>query len=740
MNQFYVTCYRGYSKVIGQIEFCKFFEQIGSNLHRRKIEQIEMALNEDNLTKADSIKRQLPFYTLTTNYSECRLPHSLSAYNDLPVLDFDEMRQEDIPRLRRLAEEDPATIACALSPRRHGLKLLVYLQTEEAMRLRTELKAKGCVTYAELEQYHKRMFELSSHYYSELLDSKVDPSGSDLGRGMYATYDPDVFFSGERLEHVSSLQIEIKVPTAEESSLKKRKENHQKAALPVAEPPKEVAVSTPSGISALSNIDPLSQLEYRKAVEYTKRKFRFEPNSRDSFIYCLGNQCYTRHIGEEDAVCMTLHDFGSEPDFNAETPLRNAYLYTNKTDANEEELKKPLVQKVIDFLKEHYEFRRNTILDRVEFRRFAGSQAPLPFMAMRGKDFNSIYTHLQLSSIYCSLPMLKAVVDSNFAIDFDPFIDYFLSLRPWDGKTDYIKQLAATVTTNDPDFWEDSLRRWLVGMVACALDDEKQNQEMLLLYSKQGKGKSTFIRNLLPDTLRTYYRNGMITPENKDHMLLLSTCLIINLEEFDGVSSNRLADLQRIITQEKITERKVYDTQSHTFIRHASFAASTNNPRCLQDIGENRRMLFNSIKSIDYRRPVNHEGIYSQALALYRQGFRFWYEGDEISSLNSRNENFRQKEPVEENLFFYFRPGKAGDIEAKWYPASHLLSTLSLNGRIQSNSQILKTLVTVLDENGFRKRTTKNRVTEYCVVEYSQEERDKNSVLPQVAEQKNLEL
>ena len=122
------------------------------------------------------------------------------------------------------------------------------------------------------------------------------------------------------------------------------------------------------------------------------------------------------------------------------------------------------------------------------------------------------------------------------------------------------------------------------------------------------------------------------------------------------------------------------------------------------------------------------------------RGFIRRYEGDEISSLNSRNENFRQKEPVEENLFFYFRPGKAGDIEAKWYPASHLLSTLSLNGRIQSNSQILKTLVTVLDENGFRKRTTKNRVTEYCVVEYSQEERDKNSVLPQVAEQKNLEL
>lgn len=55
--------------------------------------------------------------------------------------------------------------------------------------------------------------------------------------------------------------------------------------------------------------------------------------------------------------------------------------------------------------------------------------------------------------------------------------------------------------------------------------------------------------------------------------------------------------------------------------------------------------------SIDNSGPVNHQGIYAQALALYRQGYRYWYEKEEVTFLNKRNESFRQKDPVEENLF-----------------------------------------------------------------------------------------
>ena len=277
-------------------------------------------------------------------------------------------------------------------------------------------------------------------------------------------------------------------------------------------------------------------------------------------------------------------------------------------------------------------------------------------------------------------------------------------------------------------------------MVACAINDEVQNHQLMLFHGAQGKGKNTFIRRLLPPELKNYYRNGMINPDNNNHLLQMSSCLLINLDEFDTLSPERMQNLKSLITQDVVNERKVYDIQNYTYIRRASFIASTNNPHCMPDVGQNRRILFNTLLDIDYHTPVNHEGIYAQAYALYRQGFQYWYENDEITFLNNRNEAFRQKDPIEENLFFYFRAARPNDIQAQWFPASYLLSVLSLNGRTQSNAQMKRMLVTVLENNHFHSRKNDNKVTEYCVVEYTPQERTENSIRPQLPVQTGLEF
>lgn len=79
-----------------------------------------------------------------------------------------------------------------------------------------------------------------------------------------------------------------------------------------------------------SPIDLQVQLDFRKALEYTKRKERLEVGNRDNFFYCLGNQCYHRHITEEEAISLAHSYFGNFPDFNLELPLHNAYQYTSK--------------------------------------------------------------------------------------------------------------------------------------------------------------------------------------------------------------------------------------------------------------------------------------------------------------------------------------------------------------------------------------------------------------------------
>ena len=398
---------------------------------------------------------------------------------------------------------------------------------------------------------------------------------------------------------------------------------------------------------------------------------------------------------------------------------------------------------IIKFMDEHYETRRNVVKEQIEFRKImpALPETELPpFNAVRTKDINTFYINAHINKICCTQADLKAVVDSDYAKPFNPFVHYFTSRKAWNGKTDFIGQMTKTVQAADQAFFEDSFRRWLVGMVACAIDDNVQNHQLMLLHGAQGKGKSTFIRHLLPPELKDYYRNGMIIPENNNHLLQLSSCLLINLDEFDTLSPERMQNLKSLITQDVVNERKVYDIQNYTYIRRASFIASTNNPHCMPDVKENRRILFSTLLNIDYHTPVNHEGIYAQAYALYRQGFQYWYENEEITFLNNRNEAFRQKDPIEENLFFYFRAARQNDIQAQWYPASYLLSVLSMNGRTQANTQTKKMLVTVLESNHFQSRKTSNNITEYWVVEYSAEERKENSIRPQLPVQTGLEL
>ena len=798
MENITVSTYRGLSLVSGSINIRQQFDLIRGDIYRERVHRLRDAMEAGEPERADRMKKQLPYCTLTATYTKERLAYSLDRYQDIITLDCDDMPAEKLPEFRRLVNECPDTLGNFISPRMHGLKIFVYLTGKDAEALRAELNAAGSVTFAILERYHHRMYALACKRYEALLSTKVDTSGSDIGRGFFVSHDPDAFLSLERLENVKPLTVKLILPTEEMCRSRKRRAPEKRRQLLPAPQNANTGTATAQGIppplspSSSSPIALQVQLDFRKALEYTRRKEPLKTGNRDNFFYCLGNQCYRRHIMEHEAISMAHSHFGTIPDFDPALPIHNAYQYTSKTDRSEEEEKEPKICQIIKFMDEHYEIRRNLVKEQIEFRKImpatnekpttmgetvtataetktaetkmgemptamdktkaattetttgetktatAGMPAamsaetePQPFNALRIKDLNTFYVDAHVNRINCTLTDLKAVVDSDYARPFNPFIDYFTTLDTWDGKTDFIGQLTKTVKAADQAFFNDSFRRWLVGMVACAVNEEKQNHQLMLLHGAQGKGKSTFIRRLLPPELKDYYRNGMINPDNNNHLLQMSSCLLINLDEFDTLSPERMQNLKSLITQDVVNGRKVYDIQNYTYIRRASFIASTNNPHCLPDIGENRRILFNTLLDIDYHTPINHRGIYAQAYALYQQGFQYWYENKEITFLNNRNEAFRQKDPIEENLFFYFRAARANDGHAQWYPAAYLLSILSLNGRTLSNAHTKQTLVKVLENHNFRTRRTANGVTEYWVVTYTQEERTANAVLPQ---------
>ena len=399
---------------------------------------------------------------------------------------------------------------------------------------------------------------------------------------------------------------------------------------------------------------------------------------------------------------------------------------------------KSLTESVDTFLKSRYDFRYNVLTEETEYRLLERMEEG--FAPVNQRVLNTFCLEAHESGISCWDRDLSRCIFSTRIAEYHPFKLYLEELPVWDG-VDRLASLARRVSRDQ--LWVEEFHIWMRGMTAQWMGvtgSHANSVAPLLISTEQGYLKSTFCKSLLPPVLQRYYMDKVDLTSQGYIERRLAEMGLLNLDEFDTLSPARMQELKSLITQDVMNERKVYDIQNYTFIRRASFIASTNNPHCLPDIGENRRILFNTLLEIDYHTPVNHQGIYAQAYALYRQGFQYWYENQEITFLNNRNEAFRQKDPLEENLFFYFRAARPNDIQAKWYPASQLLSILSMNGRTQANAQMKQMLVTVLENNHFHSRKTSNNITEYWVVEYSAEERKENSIRPQLPVQTGLEL
>lgn len=702
-----ITAYRGFSAVAGETNLGTLLSNIRGGTYFPAVHKVEEQLRLGDLAKANAIKKQLPFFTLTGNYQTVRQSHSLIRYNPVITIDVDDLEDDQIEGVRQALASDPDVLAFFLTPKRHGFKIFLYLRTEYARRLRQTAFSVPVITYSELEKHHSLMYEAARLHIEQVTGVEVDVSGKDIGRGFFASFDAQAYFNTELLGEIEEIGTKVVGDKVVNGKMVNGK-------------------VVPTTLPLFSH-----ELEYKKALSTTRRSEKFREGNRDNFLFVLGNRCFRKDIPEEVAIALAVRDFQRD-DLDVASAIRNAYRYVSKTQAavKAKEEKVPVVSRIMDFLSRRYRFRRNVILDRLEFAEItqredtavaAETSSPV-FRPLRSKDLNSIYVNLLTDGVNCSLNTLKAIVDSDYASCFNPFEDYLLNLPAWDGTRDYIGELADTVLTEDREFWRESFRRWLVGSVACALREKKVNQLVLILFGGQGKGKSTWISRLLPPLWNEYYHTGMINPDSKDDMLLLSTRYLINMEEFQGVKAADLAGLKRIITQDSITQRKVYDTQAFCFIRHASFIASTNKRRCLQDIDGNRRFLPSSVLSVDYHKPVDYCGVYSQAMALLDSGYRYWYEGDEIDGLNLHNELHRLKDPVEENLFVFFRRALAGDTNVKWMPASAILTHLTIFGKVQVNRQTQQELVQALEKYGFATRVDAQGGTEYEVVEFQAEE------------------
>jgi len=296
-------------------------------------------------------------------------------------------------------------------------------------------------------------------------------------------------------------------------------------------------------------------------------------------------------------------------------------------------------ERIEEFLREHYAFRYNTVKSRAEFRSSDGE-----FLPVTKYRLNSFRRELDRTiGISTSAENLRSMLESDFSERVNPVQAYFHKLPPATG-TQAIDELAATVTVRNALHWSEYLTKWLVGVVANAMNDLGcQNHVCLVLTGEQGKFKTTWLDNLCPRSLASYLFTGKIDPQNKDVLTLVAEYLFINIDDqLKALNKRDENELKNLITAPSVKYRRPYDVYIEEYPHLASFMASVNGNDFLTDPTGSRRFLPFEVLSIDIDRAiwVNMDRVYAEARTILNNGFRYWFDDIEIEELHRGNAAF----------------------------------------------------------------------------------------------------
>ena len=334
-------------------------------------------------------------------------------------------------------------------------------------------------------------------------------------------------------------------------------------------------------------------------------------------------------------------------------------------------------QRVIDALKEEYEFRLNKGNQKMEFRLIGEEQ----FRDLSDTDFNSIKVELNLNDIACSKETLRGIIFSNQWPEYDPYKEFLDGLPEWDGN-DHIAKLAGTVTTTNMNYWIWCLKKWLVAFVGSLANEDVVNQTALIFCGKQGIGKSSWFRNILPPVLRKYSSSGFLDPKDKETLVQLSELCQYNMDEVENLKPRNVEAIKELITKSSMYLRRAYTTLSQNYPRRCSFCGTANGTNILHDITGNRRFLCQNVLSIDYSlKNIDLNQVYAQAYHLFNKGFQYWLDPKEQAAVEMQNSQFRAKSIEEELIDIYLEPCKDGDTKKKKMPALKILQQRVISKR-----------------------------------------------------------
>ncbi|EKT4520647.1 virulence-associated E family protein [Flavobacterium psychrophilum] len=688
-----VTIFKNFNEVVEHKSLLTILDEIKTGKYKPGIVYLRKSLAENKTDAYNKAKKSLPAFTPSAKFVGGRKLEFLAEYSKCIILDIDKLNENDLQNAKHLANQSEFTFASFISPSGNGLKILVNINTNKAN--------------------HKEAFLLVQAHYESILKLEIDKSGKDVTRLCFYAADENLYLN----ENASVFDCE----------------------------PKQIVIENEMQQSQTADIGPSTldfRLLYEHCIKFTEKKVQYANGSRNVFVHQLACNMNRKAVPMDVALNFIQTDFNFD-DKEVSQAVTSAYgnilefgktekatipnekqkkqTSKNTDDEDDDDDEKPRVtqiDKLENFLSGKYVFRHNIVSGKLEFQYFGKKK----WNVMNDFIENSMLRECLKGRIKTNLSSLRNLLYSDFCELFNPFEDYFFNLPTYDEKTDYITELANTITTTKQELWQQCFKKWLVAMVGCVLDDKVINHTVIVFSGKQGLGKTTWVEKLVPKQLKEYLFSGTINPNNKDTLVQLAECMLINLDELENLNRSEIGSLKEIITKTQIRMRKAYGHNNETMPRRASFAGSVNTAQFLNDSTGSRRFLCFELEGIKYQHDVDINLAFSQALFLFKNDFKHWFDQEEIKNITENNEQYQLRSPEEELLLTWFEPCEVETAQS-FLNASQIASKLVDRTKININDNTINKLGKALKKHNFI-RLKKNGLFVYAVKEYSYEEVD----------------
>ena len=438
--------------------------------------------------------------------------------------------------------------------------------------------------------------------------------------------------------------------------------------------------------------------------------------------YRLAENCFRSGIPEEETVKRTyFHYYLRQKETVIRQIVRSVYQ-ENKGFNTQSSLSKEqrLAIQTDEFMKRRYDFRYNTQVGEVEYRERHSFR--FRFSPIDKRTLNSIALDAQSEGIPLWDRDISRYIYSNRIPVFNPLEDYLYDLPHWDGK-DRILALARTVPCNNP-YWAELFHRWFLNMVAHwrgNTDKKYANSVSPLLVGAQGTRKSTFCRSIVPPELRAYYTDSIDFSRKRDAELYLNRFALINIDEFDQISSTQQGFLKHILQKPVVNVRKPYANAVLEMRRYASFIATSNQKDLLTDPSGSRRFICIEVtEAIDTNRPIDYNQLYAKAMHELDHGERYWFDQSDERIMTENNHDFEQIPPEEQLFYHYFRVA-GNDEEGEWLSSAEILNRLRRYSAIPLSTKRVNVFGRILQKHEVPSRRTRFG-TLYHVVECKRQE------------------